>query len=508
MKRLVFITLILASSGCGDHFLNVLPEDRIATPTFWKTKKDVDLALSGCYAVLRDVNFYGLGPALDVVTPNGFQALGGPMALISNGSIDPGLGGLVSGRWTSFYNLVSRTNYFLANYEKVELLTEPDRKRYKGEAHFLRGLAYLELAQTYGGGPIITSPITIEESRNIKRGTLEENWAQAISDFDIAIENLQAVAPEKGRATKGAALGLKFRSYLFQNNYPKVLEMVAEIDKLGIYSLFPSFEGLFKQANENNSEVIFDVQYISEPQGLGGYNYNLLLPSFVSTGGGISAPTHNLVDEFEMMDGFEADPENPYTGRDPRLGFTVILPGTYIGEYLFNTEAKNHVEQPIKEFAIRKYADILINGRPPGSNQAALNFIVLRYADVLLAKAEALIETNGDLTEAITLINRIRTDRNDVKMKPLPMTLSREEARQALRHERRVEFAFEGTHHFEDIKRWEIGPEIYPLTLANRNGVVYDVRYRNGYVLPRDKYFPIPDLEISYNPNLTQNEGW
>lgn len=135
-----------------------------------------------------------------------------------------------------------------------------------------------------------------------------------------------------------------------------------------------------------------------------------------------------------------------------------------------------------------------------------LNFIVLRYADVLLAKAEALIETNQNLDEAIELINRIRTQRTDVKITALPLGLSQSEARQRLRKERRIEFFGEGIN-WADIKRWNIGPDIYPAEVRAADGGLIEVKFPTGYE-EKDNLLPIPDNELSFNENLEQNPGW
>lgn len=493
--------------GCDKEYLNVLPEGEITSATFWQNEEDVGLALNGIYAVLGDTYLYGQGPAFAAYTPNAYIWNSGHQ-LIGNGSFHPGTGGIINGRWSSGYRMISRANYFLENIEKVEDLSDGAKATYIGEAHFLRGVAYSLLAETYGGVPIITSVIGVEEARKLARASVEETWNQAISDYDIAIANLGPDAPQIGGATKGAALGMKIRAYLYQNKYEEVLTVVEQIEELSKYSLFPSYEDLFLRENENNPEVIFDVENISGPYGQGaGTGMSYLLPGFGAPSGGWAAPTQDLVDAYEMIDGSEVDPENPFGGRDPRLGFSVILPGTYIGDYLFNTEAQNHVGQPIKNYAIRKYSDILVNGEWPIIGEEDLNFIVLRYADVLLAKAEALIETNQNIDEAITLINRIRTGRTDVKITSLSKGLSQSEARKALRHERRVEFAFENIY-WSDIRRWEIGPDIYPMEIRGTDGGLVEIRYPNGYQLPKYRYLPIPDSEISLNENLTQNPGW
>src|SRR5690606_15242659 len=141
------------------------------------------------------------------------------------------------------------SNYLLANIDQVDL-SEDVKSLYLGETHFLRGMAYALLAETYGGVPIIESVISAEEARNLTRSTAEETWNQAIADYDVAISNLSPDSPEVGRATKGAALGMKMRAYLYQNKYSEVLSVVSEIEALDKYDLFPSYEGLFKLENE------------------------------------------------------------------------------------------------------------------------------------------------------------------------------------------------------------------------------------------------------------------
>jgi len=501
--------MVIIGTSCGKDYLNVLPRNVITTPIFWNSKTDVDMAISGCYNVLRDAFVYGLGPTLFEATPDGYAALGGPSFEIARGTATPALGGLVSARWASCYKMIFRTNYFLENYEKVKGLSQSQMATYKGEAYFLRGIAYSLLAETFGGVPILTKTISGEESKQLIRSSHEETWNRAISDFDTAIVNLGITTKDKGRVTKGAALGMKMRAYLYQNKYSEVLKTINEIEGLGIYALFPSYEGLFKQVNENNKEVLFDVQNMTSDNGqLGGTSYNLLIPNLTGgSGGGLSAPTYGLVSQYEMIDGGPVDPANPYEGRDPRLGFTVILRGTLIGGKIFGVEANSHVSQPIRNFAVRKYSDILVNGDFPKGG-TGLNFIVLRYADVILAKAESLIETDQNINEAISLINTIRTGRVDVKITPLPMNLTKSEARTALRHERRVEFACEGIMYGNDIKRWNIGPEIYPMKILDDKGAVIETRYQNGYNLAKDNLLPIPENEIALNPNLKQNPGW
>lgn len=141
------------------------------------------------------------------------------------------------------------------------------------------------------------------------------------------------------------------------------------------------------------------------------------------------------------------------------------------------------------------------------ANQSPLDFMILRYGDVLLCKAEALIETNTDIDGAIDLINRIRSERDDVKMPLIKKGIGQVEARKALRHERRIELALEGQF-WDDIKRWNAGPEFYPCDVIGGMGELIQVKFPNGYDLNKNNLLPIPDSEISLNPKLEQNPGY
>ena len=244
---------------------------------------------------------------------------------------------------------------------------------------------------------------------------------------------------------------MKMRAYLYQGKYKAVLECVDQIDALKKYGLFHSYATLFDPANEGNKEVLFDIQYIEGENSQGTF-----LDQYCGTGtgswtrGSRYVPTDDLVAAYETVDGSPIDPENPYENRDPRLAFTVVLPGSYIlghrfPSYLYPGGAFNHAGNRLKHLSTRKYR-IQNEADLPPAGQSYINDIILRYADVLLSKAEAIIESGGNVSEAIAILNRIRTERDDVKISPLPLSLSRDEAREKLRHERRIELALEGRY--------------------------------------------------------------
>ena len=375
-----------------------------------------------------------------------------------------------------------------------------------GEAYFLRGVFYDLLVRTYGGVPLLLKNITADEARQVSRATAEEVWAQVHADWDEAIKRLPKDAESNGHATLGAALGMKMKAYLFNSQWDKVLEYCDKIDALGRYKLFPSYYGLFQYENEGNDETLFAVSFMDgafEQGSIFDRNFQPQNLKYGMDGSNSVAPTQLLVDEYETLDGAPIDPNDPYKNRDPRLDLTILRPGAYFQGQLYPVEIKNHTGQKVG-FGIRKYT---IETMQVVANQSPLDFMVLRYGDVLLCRAEAMIETNKDIDGAIDIINRIRTEREDVKMPEIEKGLTQSEARKALRHERRIELALEGQF-WDDIKRWKAGPEFYPCDVVGGLGELIETKFPNGYDLEKDNLLPIPDSEISLNENLKQNPGY
>lgn len=512
-KKFIYLVILLLTVGCT-NYLDVYPEDKITSANFPENENDVQYTLNGVYSLLKETSIYNQGlfgfGVLDGATPNAFNWGNVVITKVGNGQLSSSDEEIVTFRWTRSYAIIFRANYLLKILNDVPL-TDDKRKLYAGEAYFLRGLAYALLADTYGGVPIITAAITADEAKNLVRASLDETWNQAISDYDLAITNLNVTAAQVGRATKGAALAMKMRAYLYQNKYDKVLEVANQVDALKKYALYPSYEGLFKEENENNAEVIFDIQYLRGENSQGSSH-----DQFCGTGtgsftrGSRYVPTDDLVNAYETLDGSPVDPANKYENRDPRLKFTIVVPGSSIlgfkfPNYLYPGGAFNHPGNMLKHLSGRKYRENNMANLPV-AGQSSINNIVIRYADVLLAKAEAMIELNKDVPGAVALMNRIRAERTDVKILTLPTTLSQADARQKLRHERRIEFALEGLY-WSDIRRWNIGKDLYPLVIKDHQGGTIETRFPNGY-LPYYNLLPIPVSEISLNPGLKQNPGW
>lgn len=509
MKKVVLYALsfMIGMTSC-ESYLDIYPEDKITSENFWKSKEDVVLALNGVYNVLRNTYIYGYGGGYDACTPNAYQWAHweGQQMQVGAGQIFSGSGGIVSERWTACYKGINRANYFLENVDKVIDIPAEDKALYKAEVLFLRGVYYELLAKSYGGVPLILKQISTEDSRRLTRASEEEVWKQVHADYDEAIKVLPKNASAVGRATLGAALGMKMKAYLYNSQWEKVLEYCNQIESLQKYSLYPSYHGLFQFENEGNDETIFSLCFMAGAFSQGSIFDRYWQPQNLKygiDGSNSTAPTQDLVDAYETIDGSPIDKQNPYLNRDPRLDFTILRPGAYFQGQLYPIEIKNHTGQKVG-FAIRKYT---IETMQVKGSESPLDFMILRYGDVLLCKAEAMIELNLSIDEAIDIINEIRTGRSDVKITSIKKGLSQTEARNILRKERRIELALEGQY-WDDIKRWNAGPQIYPVEVRGGLGELIQVKFPDGYNVEKDNYLPIPDSEISLNNNLTQNVGY
>lgn len=506
-NRILFLIIFVFGLSSCESYLDIYPDDQITNEIFWQDENDVILALNGVYNTLRQNHVFGYGGGFDACTPNAYQWAHweGEHMQVGSGQIFSGSGGIVPGRWKFCYQGIFRANYFLENIENAVYLSQEKINSYKGEVHFLRAVFYDLLVKTYGGVPLILNTITTQEARELKRSSKEEIINQIHIDYDEAIKVLPKDAAT-GHITLGSALGMKMKTYLYNSDWDKVLDMCNEIEKLNKYSLFPSYHGLFQFENEGNSETLFALSFMAGPFSQGSVFDRYWQPQNLKygiDGSNSVAPIQNLVDEYETIDGSPVDPNNPYYNRDPRLDFTILRPGAYFQGQLYPDEIKNHTGQKVG-FAIRKYT---IETMEVKGNESPLDFMILRYADVLLCKAEALIELGKDINEAIVLINQIRRSRDDVKLMEIPFGLSQSDARKILRKERRIELALEGQY-WDDIKRWNIGPETYPIEVRGALGELIQVKFPNGYDINKDNYLPIPDSEISLNSNLEQNKGY
>jgi len=502
MKRYIkafIITCALATvqTGCKKDLI-INPSDQYSETNFWKTQEDALAGLSGCYNSLYDCQnwFY----ETDMITANGlaYNEANGTDAIARGAHTT--ITGLVVSRWTQGYRGIGRTNTFL---EKVNAIEMPDdfKKRIIGEAKFLRAFYYLGLVDCFGGVPLITAAPNVDTQKDLPRNTAAEVTAQILKDLDEAIPTLPIAyssGSDLGRITKGAAMALKARVLLYNSRWTEAAAAAKALMDLNAYTLFPNYRTMFMLANEHNVEVIFNVEYQ-----LPRFVHNLENASYTLN---IPAPTKNLADVYLMTDGKTKEtsslynPAKPFDNRDPRLLQTIYPVG-----YMFNGRLTAPNNVVTTGFGLKKYNNLTDNDvqAAPKANSSEINLIFIRYAEVLLTYAEAENEAAGPDASVYKAISLVRK-RPSVNMPDLPPGMSKEQMREEIRRERRVEFAFEGLY-YSDIKRWKTAEVENNGPIYNYQNVVKSMRTFNKN---RDYLWPIPSNQIQINPNLQQNPGW
>lgn len=445
--------------------LDQIPLDQLEVSSFWKTQAEAEYAVTGLYNGWESGSqiFY-----MDCVSDNsnsdfpweGFQALG-------NGTASPTNAGNASTRFS--YVHIRRANLILENIDKATI-SEEAKKRLKAEVRVIRAYKYLDLTTLFGDVPLITATNTVEgayvepSSRTAIFSFVEQELQEAAIDLPTAAE--------RGRMSKGAALGFLARALAFQKKHTEVITVTQQIIDLGKYSLFANYAGIFEEVNKGNNEVISDIQFIEKTFGY--TDLGIMIPN--SLGGWSSiVPTQHLVDAYETITGepiAEAasyDASKPFDNRDPRFEATVLYPGTlYAGDYFdpLSLTSKDYPSGPDNAsstgYNYKKYI------QDPKSYEnvwnVGVNIIVQRYAEILLLNAEAKIELNLIDNSVYKNIDLVR-ERAGIPKVDQTKYSNQIKLRELVRREFRAEFAGEGRRWF-DIIRWGIAAEVM-------NGAVY-----------------------------------
>lgn len=513
----LFLVGTLSVTACKKDALDTTPTDRLTSDFYFRNDKDAEYAVNAIYSLLPAIDYL----YLDGATDNAFNQKTFERAYpFGNGTQDPTTSGWAADYWRNAYRGIQRVNYFLENVDRVPNLSAALKNRFIGEAKFLRAFYYNDLICLYGDVPLVTT------SLDISNGSVPRDPKKKVLDFVLADLNeakdllpLKYDAANVGRATKGAALALTARVYLWQGMYAEAKAAAKAVMDLNQYVLYPDYAGLFAYAGKNNAEVIFDKQYI--PVTLTN-NISRLLSPRSSQGDGSLVPIWALVDTYECTDGNTIDqsplynPLMPYENRDSRLKATIITPGsTYNGKLFDPTPGSNTVDMiasnqnaSITGFNFKKYVnleDLALN-----NNSGSINVIFMRYADVLLIYAEAKIETNDVDKSVYDALNAVRTR---AKMPAVAVgSKSPAQLRALVRRERTVELPLEGTHLF-DIRRWKTAEIVMNKPALGmsylKNGVLTDAFAESRRFNPaRDYLWPIPQREIFVNKSLVQNPGY
>jgi hypothetical protein len=515
MKRFLYTALVaITLTSCSD-VLDVEPTDRYTIENFWVSEKGTIGALTACYNSLTKTGTFG-GTATvlweETATPNAYNYdnSGGFNVIALGTHTSATNSAIINARWNDAYGGIGRCNTFIARVDQSPL-DEKLKGRMKAEAQFLRALYYNLLTTYYGAVPLILDEPDISQA-NVPRTPREEVIQQILKDLDEAAEALPArytAASDVGRATKGAALALKARVLLFEasplvntaggtEKWAQAAKAAkAVIDLQGAaYALFPDYRALFLPANENSSESIFDVQFRIPQYGTG---FDVVLRQYNTV-----APLRDLVDAYWMKDGKTKEesnlynPANPYANRDPRLEQTIVYPGAVFRGATIGPNTYVNTGYTQKKYSIYdKASDNIL----PSISET--NYMVLRYADVLLMYAEAQNEALGADPSVYDAIHAIRR-RAGLNPWQLPAGLSQSEMRDIIRRERRLELAGEGFY-YTDIRRWKTAETVMNGPIYNHAGKPILARSFNPQ---RDYWWPIPDRQLELNRALEQNPNY
>ncbi|NII27013.1 RagB/SusD family nutrient uptake outer membrane protein [Pseudoflavitalea sp. X16] len=533
MKQTTFYTTlliaILALPGCS-KFLEHDNPTAITDDQWWNTATDALNALNAVYVGIPDG---ASGRQLMFLAALSDEAVARQSTRGDYESFVKGLHNVSwnvgEGIWEDDFKDIRRACRFLENVDRC-FMEEDLKTRYKYEARALRAYYHMELMMFFGGIPIVTASVTTEGSY-LKRNTEEEVYNFVVEELTACAPHLPTVYTtntDYKRITEGTCWALISKLALFYKKYEVARDAAKKVIDLGVYELYKSsnlknsYADLFLYAGEVNKERIF----FRENTGSGG-QWNTFAPQGVG-GKTVVSPTAAAVNNYETKQGktiwelgpdsakiYQKDP-NYKSNRDPRLAASLLLPGQTYSSYVlkpFET-AQTYADRigaqnaTATGFWVNKYLD------PKDRNAAAaartLDYMIIRYAEVLLNYAEALIELDQwNNPDVVKYINEVRT-RATMPNVDVTTYNSQETLRTLIRRERQAELAFEGGRFF-DIRRWGIlgtvmNGQVYGAVDPTTNEPIkVEVRSCNP---DRDYRWPIPQKEILANPKMEQNDKY
>lgn len=585
---------LLMFSACVNLDLNPLSEGSSAN--WYSSKAEIEMSMNDFYRT----DFF---PIYDMTWGDDVTARNTTSA-VQNGTLTSE-NGTIATRWQNYYKGIARALRIINNMDKARELgvSESEVQQFEGEAYFYIGYAYGMLAFHWGDAILDKTGMTLEEAYNAVRSPKAEVLAYSYECLDKAADRLPTTYGKIQRATKGAALAYKARIALYNGDYAVAAAAAKKCMDLGVYKLHNNYRDLF--TTNWSDEWIF---FLRGDVGLKKYYFAaadvLNCISRLSGGwGGQKAPSYELICAYPCIDGKPIDespmynPKDIFENRDPRMAMTIVpfasaynksvLDGTYNprdynwlgfeyspdptritvmrisdGAQVGNNDSKARAEHASYDgFLWKKYIDetFLENGR----NGAPATYQFMRYGDVLLMYAEAMIEQNQctqDVLDQTVNLLRERAYNGTGIVYPRVTVGSQQEMRTMIRTERFIEMAWEG-HRYNDLIRWRIAGKVYnrPVYFLKRawsgstswngdestvsaeykeliqnwrdgnyplGGVpeidedgIADLKYMvdKGYIVvaaerkfdeSRDYLWPVPAADILINPGLTQNPNW
>jgi starch-binding outer membrane protein, SusD/RagB family len=565
-----FLFLSVFFSGCGSDFLNKKPQ-AVVDVNVLATEEGISLLLVGAYANLDGdtgpdwagpgipgdawlasaSNWqYGDVPSDDAYkgTEQGDQAPLEEIEAFTHTSTNL----YFQRKWLLVYDGISRCNDVLKVIAIAENLSPEFVEQATAEARFLRGFYHFEGKRMWNNIPYIDENVIDYRVPNDK-----DIWPLIEADLEAAGNALPPTQTEVGRATRWAAKGFLAKARIYQGNYAGALPLLNEVINSGQFSLTANFHHNFNAEFNNNSETVFALQ-TAVNDGTEGWNgrYGDVLNGLQNGPGGCCGfhqPSQNLVNAYKtdanglpLLDNFNDvdvpndeglssnDPFTPYAGPlDPRLDWTVGrrgIPyhdwGIHPGQAWVRQQSYGGPYSQKKNMFYKSQEGSLSTASGWAQMPNAINYNLMRYADVLLMAAECEVEA-GSLERARELVNMVRARAANpqgwVKMDDgsnaanyviglynTPWT-DREAAKKAVRFERRLELAMEG-HRFFDLVRWGVAGQVINDYFAKeklKRTYLANANFTTG----KNEYYPIPDEQIKLStkdgaPTLQQNPGY
>ncbi|HOB84810.1 MAG TPA: RagB/SusD family nutrient uptake outer membrane protein [Bacteroidales bacterium] len=495
-KFFILLLTILPFTGCDKQILDLESLTEPVDATFFSNEKELELALTGTYNSLIRMNY---GVAYQLAIDNGGSDIG-----ISRGcefdELGAGTHSAQSGTYSSLYSFyyrgIARANNLIQNMERSKDVVSEERfNQIKAQALVLRAYFYHYLIEFFGDVPYIEAVVTKPEDGLIPRTAKTEVVTKLLADLQTAAASLPLTWAEKGRITKGVALGLRARIALYNGLYTEAAssaKAVMDIEQGSGYSLYTNYQNLFQRAGEGSPEIMLAMPFKDGFQTTTGY----ALGSRNAGSYTVMAPTQSMIDSYEASDGLPIDestvynPSKPFENRDPRLKASIITPQSAWAGFIFESHPDSVTFR-------------LVNGTLAGSNKdcrkaswpaafcgyawkkyndeaaqkdkvlwSEIDFSLMRYAEILLTYAEARIESGTIDESVLTAINRVRAraygvNVADIGNYPEITTTDQAELRKIIRRERKVELANEGFRLF-DIRRWRIAEKVMPVKIYGR----------------------------------------
>lgn len=468
MKNYIVVIVFgcIALFACKKDFLTIVPQSQATDASFYKTTADITNAVTGAYAPLQAPTMYHdrfitlmetRGDNIEDINPgaNAGRDYNIDRFLAKSDNV------ALNDAWGALYNAISRCNVTLAHLDVVNNASL--KAQYEGELRFLRALHYFNIVRLWGAAPLVLQPVSASEAKGLSRSPVQEIYTAIENDLNAAVPLLPATyanQADAGRVTQGAAKALLGKVYLFEKKYPQAVAILKDLLPSGTnvykYALLPNVADVFSVNNKLNAEVVFAVHY-DKTKVLQG---------------------HSLATYFNQP---ALDPKllSAYEAGDTRRD-------------LLNTVTVDVNNKPVK-----KYYDVF----DPNTVTLGNDYIILRYADVLLMYAEALNETGytGDVTAAaFVYLNAVRARANATKYSAADLP-DQTTFRNAIWKERRLEFPLE-------LQRWFDLVRTNTAIAALQNSGLTPVSIQSfQYVYP----LPQPEIDIMKNPDtFSQNQGY